>query len=171
MSPGGTGGAAGAAGVGGAPDAAGAGGAAGMPEPLFMGMPCLRGESEACVCEDGVSMGSRACLSDPASPTGGVFAECARCVMPEVPEMSEAGSGGAAGADAGAGGGGGGGSGGSAAGGSGGSAVGGSGGSGGSGGGSRCDPATCDEPLIGQVCCTSRGECGYRLLLSCNRQL
>jgi hypothetical protein len=52
--------------------------------------------------------------------------------------------------------------------------TGGSSGSGGSGGGgsqSGCDPASCDEPLIGEVCCTDRDECGYRLLLSCLPQL
>ena len=156
----GEGGSTGTAGAGGV----GAGGAAGagMVPPMFMGDACLRGEVEACLCEGG-GMGTRACVVDMASPTGGAFAACGRCVMPELPE---AGSGGASASGAGASGAGSGAAG-SPAGSSGSDSSSSDAGSGGSSS-SGCNPRDCDEPLFGSACCTDDDECGVRLLLSCN---
>jgi hypothetical protein len=153
----GSGGASGEGGSGGAASEAGAG----MPPLMFMGEACERGASEACLCPDG-GMGTRSCRADTASPTGGAFGECSRCTLPEQPAggAPAAGTGGMSG-----------------------SGASGSGSSGspsaGTGGSSEpepepdpvgCDPDQCDEPSIGQVCCTDDDECGYRLLLSCNPQ-
>jgi hypothetical protein len=138
---------------------AGEAGAAGTAPPMFMGEACERGASEPCLCPDG-GMGTRSCKADTASPTGGAFGECTRCALLEQPEggAAAAGAGGISGSGAS-----GSGSGGSPSAGTGGSAepepdpVG-------------CDPDQCDEPSIGQVCCTDDDQCGYRLLLSCNPQ-
>ena len=51
-------------------------GAAGMG--AFDGEPCLRGETEACECDNG-GTGSRTCAFDAESPTEGSFSECGRC--------------------------------------------------------------------------------------------
>jgi hypothetical protein len=32
----------------------------------------------------------------------------------------------------------------------------------------ECDPDECDDPLLGEACCTERGRCGVRLLISCS---
>jgi streptogrisin D len=174
------GGTAGAAGGGGAGGSAGGGGSAGeatLPEmPGFTGEMCFMGQSEACTCEDGVSMGTKSCKHEASSPTMGAFGACEACQAPPMSAGAggdaEAGAGGDAeagaggsGEEAGAGGSGeaGAGSGGS------GEAGAGAGGSGEAGdGGDSCDPRQCPRPLFGTACCTRSGECGSRLLLTCN---
>lgn len=131
------------------PDA-GMTGAAGMeapPEPMFMGEPCSMGQTAACTCADGVSQGTKLCIADAASPTGGAFGPCDSCVAPMPPPA--AGMSGEAG-------------------------MGGEPGGGEAGGGDdepepepepggECNPRDCDEPAFGEACCTERGECGTRL--------
>jgi hypothetical protein len=170
----------------------GSGGLAGGSPPMFMGQICTQGDTLACDCPDGMSMGTKVCKFDRLSPTMGAFGPCENCSGSMggasgggagAGGRSGGGAGSMAGSGAGRGGAGGGmagSSGGAGAGGMSGGAGGSSAGMGGSGGdqagmgGSGGNMAECerdsdcpDESLLQQGCC-ERGRCGTRLLLSCN---
>ncbi len=68
------------------PAVAGSSGAVGMqaasaPATTALGIPCLRGETQACTCEAGGD-GHRTCIYDDSSPLEGFLSDCARCTAP-----------------------------------------------------------------------------------------